>query len=123
MKDLITAIFKRELERLNNESKKESLDMEAIRKLELLVRSHRQFEAPAIEDDNKLGDIPTEDLFAFLQQEDEVIDDGSEAESCPPRVSRCEPPSPPKGKKGTVGKGRNKGVSPRSKSARNAKGV
>lgn len=68
--DLIQSLFQRELERLEIKSKEAPLDMEDLKRLEILTRSlkqHSKQEQPPQEDE--LANLTTEELIKFIRQD------------------------------------------------------
>jgi hypothetical protein len=69
MKEVIDGILAREVQRIDDLSKTEPLDIEEIKKLELLIRARRQFEEPEKTELSPLAQLTSEELLAFIKSE------------------------------------------------------
>jgi hypothetical protein len=67
---ILDDILQREIERINEVSKKGPLETDEVKRLEILVRAYKQYSAPAVEDDSPLAGLSSEDLLAFIKGED-----------------------------------------------------
>lgn len=67
MRDLLDKIFERELARLSEASNNGSLEMDDIKKLEILTRTIKQFQAPEKKQENLFENLTTEDLLKLIK--------------------------------------------------------
>jgi len=70
----------RELERLDEISKKGALDMDELKRLDLLTKSLKQYQKPQDSEEDSLQDLSIDDLIKLANWEEE---DGSTSESRP----------------------------------------
>ena len=80
MRDVLDQIFERELTRLSEASTRGTLEMEDIKKLEILTRALKQYQAPEKKQDNPFESLSTEDLLKLIRGE---THDGDPAEPQP----------------------------------------
>ena len=78
--DRLEQIFMRELERLDEISKKGALDMDELKRLDLLTKSLKQYQKPQDNDEDSLENLSVDDLIKLANWEEE---DGSTSESSP----------------------------------------
>lgn len=69
MRERVQAILDRELERLNQRSAEEGLDLDDVRKLDLLIKAYRTFADDGDKHDrpDSPASLPTHDLLSDLQ--------------------------------------------------------
>ena len=67
MKDRLAKILSKELAILEEISEKRSLDIEEVKKLEILTRSLKQMEDKKEESKNPLDELTSEELVAFVK--------------------------------------------------------
>lgn len=73
MKELLDQIFEREVKRLDQRSQKEPLDVEDLRKLDILTRALRQYQVPEKKDES-LDELTTAELIALVRGGDDGED-------------------------------------------------
>ena len=102
MKQVLDSIFERELKRLDEASQKESLDLDDLRRLDILTRALKQYQEPTKEAESPLSQLSSDELIAFIRREDKDV----EVNPQPPAPIARDKASRKKGsKRGTVEKG------------------
>jgi hypothetical protein len=90
LKDVLDRIFERELNRLDEASKKQALDLEDLRRLDLLTRSVKSLQDTPVEEEDTFKDLSSEEIIKLLK-----------AEEGPSGKAEPEPVRPPRPKAGS----------------------
>ncbi len=85
MREILDKIFERELTRLSEASNNGSLEMDDIKKLEILTRTIKQFQAPEKKQENLFENLTTEDLLKLIKG---GTDDGRHNTKPKPKAKR-----------------------------------
>jgi hypothetical protein len=65
--DKLQSIFERELNRLDEESKQQPLDMEQLKRLEILTRSLKQHQKQDVPEPNPFENLSTEQIIELMK--------------------------------------------------------
>lgn len=66
-KALLDDLFDREIKRLDDLSRKEPLDLEDLRRLDLLVKAIKSYQIPDRAPNSPFADVSSDDLVKFLK--------------------------------------------------------
>ncbi len=103
MKDILNAVFARELTRLDDKSKLGPLDLDDLKALDLLTRSLKSYQEPTKQAENPLKDLTNEQLVALMRLPE--IDDERRPEAKPKaKIARAKQNAKKRSKQPTMAK-------------------